>query len=238
MENSKNGDAAINKMQKFIAASGVAETVLNIFKAALSSAPFLGGLASLLTDYIPSARFIRVEQFTKDVANDMSRLKEQIKSDYINTDNFAYIFEKCFRGAAENPQREKLDAFRGVLLNSIIIDISWEEKEYFLSVVNALSVLHIRILKFLDNPKIYLAEAGIPEEKIRGGFSDFFPEAIPGINIEVIKSAFGDLHRAGLINTDPQIFKTMTSGQGLQLLGHRVSDLGKNFIEFCTVHKP
>ena len=60
---------------------------------------------------------------------------------------------------------------------------------------------------------------------------------IARLNPEVVKSAFGDLHQAGLINTDKSIFATMTSAQGLQLLGGRVSDLGNRFIHFCMVPK-
>jgi hypothetical protein len=228
----------IERIKKLTAGSPAVETILNIFKATLSTVPYCGGVVSLITDYIPSRRFIRVEQFAKDVADDILLLKDKINSDYIKTDDFAFMFEQCFRGVAENPQKEKLDAFRAMLINSMIVDISWEEKEYFLNLVNTLSVLHIRILKFLSKPRVYLAEAGIPEEKITGGFSDFFPMAIPGIEIEVIKSAFGDLNKYGLINTDPKIFVTMTSGQGLNLLGNRASNLGEMFIDFCTVHKP
>ncbi|GAB3309125.1 hypothetical protein GCM10027428_05140 [Haliea atlantica] len=65
----------------------------------------------------------------------------------------------------------------------------------------------------------------------------FFPVAVPGVNVEVIKSAFGDLYQYGFLNTDKSIFSTMTSGQGLELLGRggRVTELGKKFIQFCSV---
>jgi len=52
---------------------------------------------------------------------------------------------------------------------------------------------------------------------------------------EVMESTFGDLHQYGLVNTDKSIFMTMTSGQGLQLLGDRLTDIGKGFVMFCTV---
>jgi hypothetical protein len=56
----------------------VAETVLNIFKAALSTAPFTGGLASLITDYIPSSRFRRLEEFAQRVADDLQAVAGQV----------------------------------------------------------------------------------------------------------------------------------------------------------------
>jgi hypothetical protein len=86
----------------------------------------------------------------------------------------------------------------------------------------------------MSKPIEYLNEYKIPVESIRGGFSQFFPIAIPGVDVGVIESAFGDLYNYGFINTDKKIFHTMTSGQGLDLLGNRVSQLGANFINFCT----
>lgn len=224
----------IKKLEKLPTSSGTTETILNIFKATLATAPFCGGIASLITDYIPSARFQRLEQFAEQIAEDLLKLSDHINESYIQTDDFAYLFEKSFRGVAENPQPEKINAFRGILINSAVRrDYSEEEKEYFITLVNTLSALHVRIIRFMAYPKKYLDDSGIPENQISGGFSNFFPVAIPGVNLAVIESAFGDLYQYGLINTDKTIFRTMTSGQGLHLLGNRVSDLGKRFIQFC-----
>jgi hypothetical protein len=172
------------------------EHVLNALKAGLSTAPFCGGLASLMTDYIPSAKQKRLEKFTKQIA------------------------------------------FRGVLVNSAIgFNASQEEREYFVNLINSLSGLHLRILKFMAVPLEYLRDMEISSDRIRGGFSRFFPVAIPEVNIEVIKSAFGDPYKYGFIGTDKSIFETMTSGQGLSLLGGRVTQLGTRFIEFCMIRK-
>jgi hypothetical protein len=215
-------------------ASGITETILNIFKATLATAPFCGGIASLINDYIPSARFQRLEAFAQQIADDLLKLADKVNESYIQTDDFAFLFEKSFRGVAENPQVEKINAFRGVLINSAVrSDYSEEEKEYFMTLVNTFSALHIRILRFMAYPKQYLSDSGIPENRITGGFSSFFPVAIPGVSSPVIESAFGDLHQYGLISTDKTIFHTMTSGQGLHLLGNRVSEFGLRFIQLC-----
>lgn len=232
-ENTRN--SLIQRIEQNVAASQITETIINILKAGLATTPFAGGLASLITDYIPSARFLRVEKFTEEVAHDLNQFAEKVNKDYLHTNDFAFMFEKCFRGVAENPQQEKIQAFRGILVNSAINhDLAEEEKEYLLNLVNNISVLHIRILKFMAMPRIYLREAGIPESQIRGGFSQFFPVAIPGIDIEVIKSAFNELNQQGFIGTDSSIFSTMTSSQGLDLLGNRVTNFGKKFMQFCT----
>lgn len=213
------------------------EHILNAFKAVMATAPFCGGIASLMSDYIPSSKQKRLDEFSRRVAQDLEELQEQVEANKILTDEFAYTFEKCFRGAAENYQKEKLEAFRGILINSALgSDLAEDEKDYFLNLVNTLSVLHIRILRFTANPTEYLRANNIPEQNIRGGFSQFFPVAISGVNVEIIKSAFGELYQYGFFDTDKSIFDTMTSGQGLDLLGNgsRVTEFGSRFINFCT----
>jgi len=234
MSDDERQNKSLQRVERLVASSSTAETILNIFKAALATAPFGGGIASLITDYIPSARAQRLEEFASRTADDLRKLADQVDAEYLRTDDFAFMFEKCFRGAAENPQQEKIDAFRGILVNSAIRrDYSEEEKEYFVNLVNSLSALHIRTLRFLHNPVDYLQTAGISQDRIRGGVGQFMPVAIPGVGVGVIRSAFGDLNRFGLINTDQSIFSTMTSAQGMSLVGGRVSDCGERFIQFC-----
>lgn len=218
-------------------ATSPAEHILNVLKAGLATAPFCGGIASLMSDYIPSSKQKRLEEFAETIATDLDELRDRVNENNILTDEFAYTFEKCFRGAAENYQKEKLEAFRGILVNSALgSNLPENEKDYFLNLVSTLSVLHMRILKFMAKPIEYLEENNISQQNIRGGFSDFFPVVIPGINVEVIKSAYGELFQYGFFNTDKTIFHTMTSGQGLDLLGNggRVTEFGRRFISFCT----
>lgn len=234
---SEEKDTLLPKIKRAVSSNRI-DHLISILKAGLATAPFCGGIASLMSDYIPNSKYKRLERFTKQIAEDLERLQEYVDEELLNTDEFAFILEKCFRGVAENYQIEKLEAFRGILVNSAIgIDIVEEEKEYFLRLVNTLSVLHIRMLKFMAMPVDYLNENNIPQENIQGGFSQIFSVAIPGIDLEVIKSAFGDLYQYGLISTGKLIFGTMTASQGLHLLGDRVTVLGKRFIEFCSIQR-
>lgn len=223
----------MQQIERVLIGSPAAETVLNIFKAVLSTAPFTGGITSLITDYIPSSRFRRLEEFAQRVAEDLKSVADKVDKRYLVTDEFAYIFEKSFKGAAEHYQREKLEAFRGILINAAVRDdVAQEEKEHFLVLANNLSVLHLRILSFLAEPLRFLADLGINERAVRGDFAEIFRTVLPGLDSKLIESAFGDLYQAGLIDTDRRVFNTMTSAQGLHLLGDRVTPLGKQFIEF------
>ncbi len=208
---------------------------VNFMKAALATTPFAGGIATLIDDYIPSTKQKRLEQFVKQLGQDLDALRDRISEDAFLNEEFSFAFEKCFRGVAENYQKEKLEAYRGILLNSAIgSNVEADEAEYYISLVDRLSALHLRILGFMANPDDFLTARGIPKEQITGGFANFFPVAIPGVGLEAIKSAFGDLHQLGLISTDKSIFHTTTAGQGLDLLGNRVSNAGQDFIRFCT----
>lgn len=161
-------------------------------------------------------------------------LCEKVEAGRINADDYAFIFERCFRGAADFPQKEKLEAFRGILVNSALpTNLTQDQREFFLNLVERLSPVHLRILRFMADPRGYLAAMEIPESQIMGGFSSFFPVALPGVPIDVIHAAFADLHALGFTNTSPDIFTTMTAGQGLQLLGDRLTPLAKAFVSFC-----
>jgi len=231
MEKEKSGlEKNLNELNQ---KGSFGEHIVNIIKAILASAPFTGGLSSLITDYIPNSKQKRLEEFAKQVAEDLLKVKDKIDNKVILNDNFAFIFESSFRKASENYQKVKLDAFRGIIINSAIKeDMNDEEKEYFLNLANNLTVLHILILKFMATPEKYLEEMNISQSRIYGGFSTFFPVAIPNVSLDVIKIAFSELFSYGLINTDKGIFGTMTAGQGLELLRGRLSNLGLRFIEF------
>ena len=137
----------IEKIEMQLRKSGSAEHIINIFKAVLATAPFTGGLSSLISDYIPSQRQLRLEEFAQNLANDIKNVKTEINEKYILTDEFAFIFEKCFKGAVENYQKEKIIAYKAILINSLTdYDVSQNEKEYYLNLVESLSLLHIQIL--------------------------------------------------------------------------------------------
>ena len=110
-------------------------------------------------------------------------------------------------------------------------DIGQEEKEYFLRLVNTPTSVHLRILHFMSDPNGYLDLNRIGPSTISDGFSQSFPAALPGVPLDVIKSAFRDLHDLGFTDTPPSIFTTMTSAQGLHLVQGRVNEF---YIERLT----
>ena len=116
MDNQSHNESALEKWERRKAEGlPITEHILNILKAGLSAAPFSGAIASLMTDYIPSSKTRRLEEFAEQIAEDLLRLQASVNTEYLKTDNFAFIFEQSFRAVAEYPQKEKLEAFRGIL---------------------------------------------------------------------------------------------------------------------------
>lgn len=227
----------IKKAEKHLRDSKYSEHIINGIKAILSNFPVGSGIASLMSDYIPSQRELRLMEFTETIAKDLSELQDDINENYLKSDEYAFIFEKCFKGAVENYQKEKILAFRAILVNSLTeFEITQTEKEYYLNLVDNLSLLHIQILSFLAYPNEYLELNGMDESIVSGGFSSFFPKVIPNANVEIIKLAFKDLHSYGFTNTDSSIFSTMTASSGWSLLGDRLSKNGRNFIQFISLN--
>jgi hypothetical protein len=228
--------SGLKKVKEHLRKNGATENIVNIFKAVLATAPFTGGIASLLSDYLPSQRQLRLEDFAHNVAEELNKLEAEVSGEYILTDEFAFIFEKCFKGAIENYQQEKIDAFKAVLVNSLTNNgLKQNEKEYYLNLVNNLSVLHIQILSFMAAPRQFLKKHNIEESKVSGGFENFFPVVIPDVSLSIIKLAFKDLYNYGFLNTDSSIFTAMTVNKGWSLLGDRVTPTGKKFIKFITL---
>jgi hypothetical protein len=68
-----------------------------------------------------------------------------------DTDEFAHIFERSFKAAAEHYQREKLDAFRTILVNAAVLsDVAQEEKEQLLG--DRVTPLCHRLMRFVKTP--------------------------------------------------------------------------------------
>ena len=98
---------------------GAGHIILSIFKTSLSLTKF-SPLSTLISEFIPNRRFLRLEKFTQELAEDLNELDEKIDTEFITTDEFAFIFEQCYKAASENYQKDKLDAFKSIILNSAI----------------------------------------------------------------------------------------------------------------------
>ena len=230
----KNANDIVKRIEDKVRESNIADIILRVFKAGLSKTKF-GPFTNLILDFIPNKRFLRLEKFAQELAEDFNKLDEKIDVNFMTTDEFDFIFEQCFRAASENYQKIKLDSFRAIIINSTIDKkINNDEREFFLNLTNSLTVLHLKILNFMFDPHKYLSDNNIPENTVSGGFEEFFPKVFRNVDLEIIKMAFDDLYNYGLLTSDKGIFRTIMTVSGFEALIKRVSKNGERYINFIT----
>lgn len=212
--------------------------IVNLVKAAISGIPTIGGpLGSLVNDYIPNKKLERLLDFIKQLSENIERFKDEINEDFVRTDEFAYLFEQTYNLVLENYQKEKLEFLMALLVNSLRgRDLKADTMEYYLKKIETLSPLHLGMLRFLSFPVDCFAEIGIKPENVKGyNFSRTLQTYFNEVPLDVLKGIFGDLYQMGFTNTDRNIFGSMTAGSGVDIISGRVSPLGKDFMDFCTI---
>lgn len=227
----------IKKFEKNLENSPKLESVLSLFKSLLSLTIIGSPISVLISDFIPSRRFLRLESFAEELSNEFKKVEEKIDTEYITTDEFAYLFEQCFKAASENYQKEKISAFKAIIINSTkdktIIPL---EKEFFLNLTKQLTVLHIQILSFLHDPHDYVKKINISENQIHGRYKNFLPIIFPNIDFDTIRIVMDDLNNYGLTTLKSSQFGAMTVSSGLQLLGDRsTTTFGDKYLKFITL---
>jgi hypothetical protein len=208
----------------------------SLLVAAINAIPAVGGtLASLFDDYIPSSRQERILSFIRDISIEIEHLKYQLDMDKIQTDSFAYIFEKSLMSIGLDYQKDKMEAYKSIILNSLMPNTeSAEIREYFFNIVDSLTPIHIRILKAIKCPQEsrYFqtvksdSTITIEEDRIFLFQLEPYPE-------ELIGSAWKDLHSKGLVKETKSTIES-SGGERTAVKGE-LTEFGRNFINFITM---
>jgi hypothetical protein len=229
--------ALLKKIENNLAKSPKLERIVTLFKSLLSLTIIGSPISVLLSDFIPSRRFLRLENFVEELSEEFRKVEEKIDVEYITTDEFAYLFEQCFKAVSDNYQKEKIEAFKAILVNattdSTLIHL---EKEFFLNLTKQLTVLHIQLLDFLHDTRDYIKSKNLTENQIQGRYKDFLPIIFPDIEFDTIKIALDDLNNYGLTELKSSQFGVITISSGLQLLGDRkTTSFGEKYLRFITL---
>lgn len=213
------------------------DTATGIVKAAFNAVPVFGGsIASLLDDFIPASREKRLREFAERVANDINTIQNLIDTDYVKSDEFAYLFTRVFQNVTRDYQQSKLNAYRNILVNSLKYNIDDSIKESYLKRVEDLTALHLDVLSCfhsdLRNQKIL----GDPRQYY-GSFGDLgstFRKLLPHLNGGHVESALFDLDTAGITSNVRNILNTMMTGHGALELEGRLTPYGREFVRFIS----
>ena len=202
------------------------DIIRNSVIAAIAGIPIIGGsIASLAEDFIPSQKEKRLIAFITRLSQDVEAIKDKIKSDKVNTDEFAFVFEKTLKGVLDNWQQDKIDCYRAIFINALTgkDDLTDEEQELFIQLLDSLTVRHIKIMAFIyQQNSSQTPPSGEFLEVLQAQYSEYDKDSVNYI--------MQDLRNKGLVNERGQIADSAMSGSSNQL-----SVMGKKFVNFITL---
>lgn len=137
----------ISKINEFIT-SKTGEQLKDLLVIILSGLPGGSVFGTIIDKKMPDRKIEKLKKFSQELRDEIEKLKKAINEDYITSEEFYYLFEQTFLYVSRNYQEEKINAFRNILLKSIVdIDTNQDIKEMYLHITNELSVADIRLLK-------------------------------------------------------------------------------------------
>ena len=208
-------------------------------RAGLSAIPIVGGSTEEIFSAIivpPMTR--RRDDWIQEIVTRLEELEQMFDNldlgSLSTNDVFITVITQATQSALRNHSAEKLSALRNAVLNSALPNgIDDEIQQIFIALVDSLTPLHLRILKFFDNPRAWGIRSGIsfPNWSM-GGPATALEYAIQELRGQrnLYDPIVKDLYNRGL-NGIEQLHTTM-SGHGI--LESRTTQLGKQFIRYIS----
>jgi hypothetical protein len=218
-----------------------ADKSLAIARGVLGGIPFAGGLASELFNLvITPALTKRRNEWMESIAEGLREMEEKVAGFKIEelskNEMFITTVMQASQAAVRNHQKEKLEALRNAVLNAALPNAPEEELQMiFLNFADTLTTWHMRILKFFDNPEIYIKEANIniPDwEEISpiGVFFHLYPRFHD--QSQIFNLMIQDLADIRELLSEDKIRERMKKMAYLRI--SHTTTLGKQFIKFIT----
>ncbi|MCM3109973.1 hypothetical protein [Lederbergia lenta] len=206
-----------------------------ITKGAIGSVPIAGGVLSELFSAVfnePATK--RKEQVIYDIENRLQYLeKEGVNLEELKeNEEFLSIAMQAYNIAMRTHQVDKRAALMNSIFNTSRLLIDENEKLMFLNYIDQFTEWHLRILSFLNDPRLAFEGKQLPNYYM-GGKATVLEYAYPELENrrtfydQVVK----DLYSRGLIIHE-SLHVTVT---GNSMLGSSTSETGKKFIEFITI---
>lgn len=218
---------------------GKADIGHTITKAGLSAIPVIGGpAAELLSAIISPPLSKRRDKWIESIAQGLQKLEHRMENFKIENlsqnDMFITTAMHATQAAIRNHQKEKLEALRNAVLNAALPNAPEEDIQLmFLNFVDRLTTWHLRILKFLDNPKTWGEKHAVEfPDWMSVGLSTALEHAMPELRgrREFYDLLANDLYSCGLMSV--RILHNTMSVQDLS--ASSTTNLGKEFLRFIT----
>jgi len=214
-----------------------AEKAGEVAAIALNAVPVAGGVLSQIAGAIISKRQNRrLNQFLTDLADNLKDLEQRVNKEFLQTENFQDLAEDLLSKAADTRQQEKLDAFRAILVNTVISSRpSYEEAAEIADLVDRWQVRHVILLRILADP--VAADQKLGNIVGRGGtpattISSILGKLLPDWDDDQIDRTWKDLYDAQIHRT-PGTTSMMTD-RGIHQLQNRLSDFGSKVTRYLA----
>ncbi|SHE89341.1 hypothetical protein [Clostridium fallax] len=222
--------------------SSKVDYVHSIIKNTLSFIPGFGGVASEAFNLVISEPLSkRRDKWLIKIYESLVELQKKVDNFNIeslqNNDQFISILFKATQVAMRNHQHEKLNSLHNACINTATnISIDENEQIMFLNYIDELTIWHLRILDYFNNPIKKLKEKNISENSYSMGspmqpLLDYFPELIE--KKYLVDIMIEELYRKKLFELN-HLKLTMTANG---MVAPRLTKFGDDFIRYIEKNK-
>ena len=191
--------------------------------------PYVGGsLSTLYFGEKQRKKFERLEEFYKELAEDLENVKSSIASiDQHSEEELGALIEEINEKVENERIKFKKKYYRSIYKKSLIHPVKgdFNERKYFVDLISQFTELHFQIISILNSQ---IEDQPIPEREI----------SVTGVNPSLIKGFIQQLDNSGIVNTE---VKNMS---GFSNIGHltfnrtvQLTELGKKFHYYCISNK-
>ena len=187
-------------------------------KALISAVPILGSpLSAVIGDIQSIRKEKRFIEFINGLQEDICNLSDRVNAEFVSNEDFLDIFEQTARKIVITRQETKRTAFRHILSNAILSsDVSYDEVEEFISLVERFREEHIFLLSILRDPVKYDEETDNRVGKGGGlttSISDIMKKLLPDWTEDLIIEVTTVLENERLVQHITSRYNTMLTGR-------------------------
>jgi hypothetical protein len=222
----------------------IAQTLI---RAGVSLVPGGSAINELLNLVIVPAVAERQRRWLEALDHELGKLRERMEGfsfdDLQRREDFASAFLRASRIAATTHRKEKLQALCNAVLNVAIGDAPDDDLQVvFLSLIEAYTPLHLRLLAFMDDPSRWTSERGAFKKLHVGahhlGYDQILEGVFPGLKgrRRFYDQVLSVLERDALISDVPAGATVHVGADGECNIGFRrmLTPEGREFLRFVT----
>jgi len=193
----------------------------NILIMASAAIPGIGSPLSVFLDkYLPENLENRKINFITTLIQDFENHSDYVKKELINNDEFINTFLVILEKAIKESRKEKLMAFRNILLNKVHKKENFDEESFFIRLVDEFNIDQIKILNYFYHNELN----GHCNYRYRNSIQKELLKKWPNIDYDYLLVCTTELIRYRIIISSK---KDLKNGENSVF-----SSFGKRFVEY------